>query len=490
MVGPERRLFCRLDSSTPTVKEQQRLKAIADSGILAVKTIPVFEEATQTAASFLAAPICILSVMTQDWQLFKSAVGLSTFGLMNELATCRQLARSESFCNYVVDSQQVLAIVDTATEPFFAKSSLFQHYGIRAYLGIPLMTSSGHCLGTLAVMDTIPRAFDRKDIEFLSLMAHWVMSEFERQCLAEEIKNSAAITELSLPGQNSHLSTTPITQKIKVKLLTLLSQELLTPLTSVMGMTSVLSREIYGPLTNKQKEYLDIIHRSGQYLVSLVDEVVALDVLDEHSQKLHLATVDVEMLCQQAIHSLQQAADRRGQKLSLLVATEQRVWLLDKDKVRHILYYLVLNLIQSSPEGSAIIIEVNHQAGRLNIGIGTRDRYLEAGCSPENLYPQLAISSENASAVSVAEPSIAPCSYLTINELSSTSLLESQCPLSATFSPLLTDLEESAEGSQSRNNSRESLGLILSYTLAELHGGHISVRNSPQAGYGYLISLP
>jgi signal transduction histidine kinase len=45
------------------------------------------------------------------------------------------------------------------------------------------------------------------------------------------------------------------TNSIKVKLLNHLAQELLTPLTSVLGMASVLNQEIYGPLTSKQKEY-------------------------------------------------------------------------------------------------------------------------------------------------------------------------------------------------------------------------------------------
>jgi signal transduction histidine kinase len=480
MVGPERRLFCRLDSSTPTAKEQQRLQAIADLGILAVKTVPVFDEATQTAARFLSAPICILGVMASDWLLFKSAVGLSRVGLMNELATLRQIARPESFCNYVVDSQQVLAIPDVATDPIFAKSSLFQHYGIRAYLGVPLLTSSGHCLGTLAVMDLMPRTFDRKDIEFLTLMAHWITSEFERQHLAEEMQNIAAIANLALSQPSESLSTAPITQKIKVKLLTLLSQELLTPLTSVMGMTSVLSREIYGPLTSKQKEYLDIIHRSGQYLVSLVDEIVALDVLQEHSQQLHLTSVDVEMLCQQVVNSLEQVADRRGQKLKLSVVSEHRVWPLDKDKVRHILYYLTLNLIQSTDDGSVIKIEVSSQAGRLNIAIGASDRYLEGDRSQQQLYSQSAVSSLNP---------ISADACLTINKPSSISVLENQSPLSAAVAHLLTNFENMAEVFESSSNTRESLGLILSYALAEIHSGQISVSNSPQAGYGYQISF-
>jgi K+-sensing histidine kinase KdpD len=40
------------------------------------------------------------------------------------------------------------------------------------------------------------------------------------------------------------------------------------------------------------------------------------------------------------------------------------------------------------------------------------------------------------------------------------------------------------------NGSRESLGLLLSCLLAEIHGGHISVQGAPEAGYRYVVSLP
>lgn len=81
---PENRLFCRLDGLTVAAREQQRRIALIELGLLDAETVPVFEEATQTAAHSLNAPICLLGLIDQQRHWFKSTVGLSRMGLMNE----------------------------------------------------------------------------------------------------------------------------------------------------------------------------------------------------------------------------------------------------------------------------------------------------------------------------------------------------------------------------------------------------------------------
>ncbi|MBD2743422.1 GAF domain-containing sensor histidine kinase [Coleofasciculus sp. FACHB-1120] len=522
MAAPESRLFCRLDGLTPAAREKQRFTALGEFGLLEAEMVPVFEEATQTAARFLEAPICILSLMAQDKQRIKAAVGLSRLGLMNDLATSRQLPRHQSLCAYVVDSHQVLIAGDTLTNRAFAETALVQHYGIRAYLGAPLLSSTGICLGTLAVMDLVPRNFTSKDIDFLELMARWSLSEFERNRLFLETRQlgpvehrtnsshwfakpspngqsglgkeveldyNAASTNANADEVLSLTRSTPspsATSSVKVKLLSQLSQELRTPLTSIMGMASVLGREVYGPLTTKQKEYLEIIHNSGQHLVSLVDEILSLGGLDEFSQKLDFTSVDIEMLCQQAINNLQQIASGRQQQIRLSVEPGKRIWLLDKDKVRQILYYLIFNLINSGNAGGVVRIHVSRKIEKLNIAVWVSHPWLGDGLPQIEFYAQSDMSPNHHS-----EPAFSEASVAYIQEPSSVPSLMSTNQLllkgsRAGNSAVPEGLSHLSVG----NGSRESLGLLLSCLLAEIHGGHISVQGSPEAGYRYVVSLP
>lgn len=516
MVDPENK-FCRLDGETAQAREQQRLEALSELGLLEVETIPVFEEATQIAAHFLDSPICILGFLDQNRMRVRSAVGLSRIGLMNQLAQERQLPRDESFCTHVVETHQVLAISDALSYPDFAKSVLVQQYGIRAYLGVPLMDAAGHCLGAIAVMDRLPRTFTIRESEFLELMARWSMSEFERNWLlklrqadaapagdkgqkgheqqAEGGVSSLGNPEASLRGGigasvPSSLSPDGVSaNQVKLELLMQLTQELRTPLTSVLGMASVMSREIYGPLTSKQKEYLTIIQHSGRYLLSLMNEISDLGALDESTQTLNLTSVDIEMLCQQVINTLEEAANRREQKISLSVEPgRSRSWDLDKDKVRQLLYHLVFSVIQAANTGSVVCIHVSSKGDGLNIVVGVSHPWLGEGLTqvdpyfcqlPAPVSSNYPDSPDYNSQPQRSQPPILP--VLNAQELK----------LSLSSSGALAPASATSDLLQHKSFQRhESLRLLLSYHLAQLHGGQFSIQGTPELGYRYVVNLP
>ena len=513
MANVETSIFCRLDGLTPTAREQKRLTTIRERGLLEGEAVAVFDEATQIAARLLDAPICILGVMAQNHLFIKSASGLSRVGLMSQLAQSRQLPRSESFCSYVVDSHQVLAIHDTATNCVFASSSLVGHYGIRAYLGAPLLTADGLCLGTLAVMDWKARSFSSKDVELLAMTARWSVSEFERDRFLQQEYSNSLLWPPNLSATSQYLQECESnlikeqqndssnfsvclnsTNSIKVKLLTQLTQELRTPLTSVMGMASVLSRQVYGPLTSKQKEYLEIIHRSGQHLVSLVDEIVDVGILDESSEQLQLTSVDIEMLCQQAINSLFEAAQVRQQQIRLSVEPGNRIWLLDKDKVRQILYYLIYSVIHSLEAGGEIRIHASRKTDTLNIAVWASHPWLGEGLPA--IYEGVAELPLLSSATTKVPNTLDTSSDRKNSELESSELTSSSYPppahqgLSSDSLSVALTLNSKANQLPKQSDSRERLGLLLSCQLAELHGGQISLQGSLDAGYRYVVILP
>ena len=478
MVDPENKLGYQFDTGTGMAIEE-RLKALSELGLLEAQTIPVFEEATQTAAHLLEAPICILGFLDRQRHWFKSAVGLSRLGLMNQLAQERQMLCSESFCTQVVETNQLVAISDTLSNPAFANSMLVQRYGIRAYLGAPLIDAAGRCLGAIAVMDLEPRTFTIQQMKFLELMARWSMSEFERSHLLKsrdidklenrgnELAPAAAVSiapDPSIPNALTSLI------QAKIKLLDQLTEELRTPLTSILGMANVVGREIYGPLTNKQKEYLEIIQNSGRYLLSLVNEISHLGVTEEYNHALNLGSVDIEMLCQQVLNTLDEAAKRIEQKLRLsLEPAKSRTWVIDKDKVKQLLYHLISSMIQAATSGSIIRIHVSHKNNNLNLAISVSHPWLGEGLTPLDPY--------------VGQVSALNVSSYTSSEEFISSTMEHR-------DDILVQSETEVLSLNSVNRSYESLRLLLSRALAELHGGQIDVLGTPESGYRYVVSLP
>ena len=530
MVKPGNRLVGRLVKSVSAIvdQEKQRIKALSELGLLEAQTIPVFEEATQTAAELLDAPICILGFVDRRRHLFKSAVGLSRLGLMNKIAQERQLLRAESFCNIVVESHQVLAINDTLLSPDYASKMLVQQYGIRAYLGVPLIDAQGNCLGAIAIMEQSPRTFTSKDIQSLEIIARWSMSEFERQWLSD--RNSGTETLEKYPSNSSQPlddHQEPLTQSIldkvkaksnrpqdlatpekqfcsgevvtetlnvKLELLEQLIQELRTPLTSILGMATVLSREIYGPLMSKQKEYLEIIQKSGRYLLSLVNEISELGEITSKIEDLDLATVDIEMLCQQVSHSLEEGAKRKEQQIRLSVERDRpRTWVIDKEKVRQLLYHLLFSILQSTSTGSNIRVHIFSSTDSRKIAVSVSHPWLGDGLTDiEPLFTRLPAFNK-AQLLQDEEAKVN-------GDQSNTNLLPpSEAEGAVPNDAYRIDNEDSIEGEEITQSNRQifkqlyslaELRLSLSSYLAQLHGGEISIELIPDSGYRYLLSLP
>ena len=483
MVGSARHPSCRLNGLTPTKREQSRLQVMQELGLFDVENLPIFEEAAQTACQFLAAPICILSVLDQADEVFKSTVGLSRLGLMNKLAASRRLPRQESLGAHVVDSEQVFTLRNAAQHPAFFRSILVQHYGIRAYLGAPLITADGYCVGALAIMDLIPRQFTPQEVTFLELNARWCMSEFERHHLyqTQRVSNFNSPNPLTAPVCQASSTETALhstIHSVRVNLISQLTQELRNPLTSIMGMASMLSREIYGPLTEKQKEYAEIVRGSSQNLLSLVDEIIDLGSLNEIGQKMNLAPVDIEMLGQQAFKMLEQVAQQREQTINLTVEPGYRIWMLDKVKVKQLMHHLVLSIIRLSSEGSAIRIHISRKEKRLNIAVWVSHPWLGEGLPPAVLSLSKLLSSPANISDSDFYENLVKLTLPT-NELSQ----------GMARAENLSDLANSIVQSQS-STSREGLGLLLSRQLAEVHRGTITIQGSPEGGYRYVVSLP
>ena len=475
MLSPERKFICPSDQALDLEQEQYRLQALQELGILDTESVPVFEEATQTAAHFLNMPICTLGLLESDRLWFKSAVGLSRISLMNRLAVSRQLPRAEAFCSRVVETQRRLMITDLSADPVFIDALLVRQYEIRSYLGVPLFDSRGRCLGSLAVMGLAPREFTEQEIQFLELMARWSISEFERNRLAKQLSVTQTNPPLSIPSATANpLKTAPepsppvsVTTSVKASLIAKMTQELSTPLTSILGMARVLSQGIYGTMTDKQKEYIEIIHNSGQYLLSLVNEIVEVGSLNDSDQSLSLDPVDVEMLCQQVLTSLKQVAHRHEQQIQLTVEPGRRIWLLDKEKVRQILYHLLFSIIQSASSESIIRIHVSRRQNNLILTIWASHPWLGDGMSTLEYSP-------------VISPVMAHASQPSNDDL----IWDSNAETSRSHQPNLV-LDE-----HKKQDSRQCLGLMLSHQLAALHEGSISVQGSIEEGYRYVIRLP
>ena len=429
---------------------------------------PLFEEATQTAARFLDIPVSFVGIITPEALVLKAAIGLSQLGLMNPLARTRRLPLQDSLVETVLSTQRSLVLSEIAAEGDYAQSYLVQEYGIRSYIGIPLLTADGNCLGMLTAMDVKPRSFAPETIAFMELLARWSVSEYERHhlaiALAKPVPNSVATCQPA----NSDDS---LLDAVRLTLVTQLTQDMRNPLTTITGMANMLSREIYGALTPKQREYADIVHTSSQYLLELANEVLELSSLDSRMQPLHPASVDVDMIGQHVERMLAPLLEKKSQELRLTVEPGSRVWTLDRDVVRYLLYHLLFSIVQLSGEGGTLQVHSAERDNSLHMSIKMTHPWLGDGIpsAVAELHQKLENSTQEMNLLTQLLARATGRETITSNGTAE-----------------LHDFETKAEIMQ----SRETLALLLSRHLIERHGGELSLQGTPEMGYRFAIVLP
>jgi GAF domain-containing protein len=93
----------------------------------------------------------------------------------------RHMERDHGFCPHVVVRRKALVLEDVRDYPRFAGNPVVDEYGIRSYLGAPLIDTTGMVLGTVSVADIQPRAWGRTGLEGIKATAADLVARLERR---------------------------------------------------------------------------------------------------------------------------------------------------------------------------------------------------------------------------------------------------------------------------------------------------------------------
>ncbi|MDF9842299.1 MULTISPECIES: PAS domain S-box protein [unclassified Paenibacillus] len=168
-------------------EEMRRLEELYDLGILDTEPEERFDRITKLVGGIFRVPICLITLVTEKEQWFKSC-----FGLEGELLDLRRTEREASFCQHVIAKRNMLIVEDTAKDPLFRGNRLVLDHGIGFYAGAPLETKAGNILGSLCLIDSAPRRFSEEEADLLQQFSGWIMTELElrrelRQKMIQEL---------------------------------------------------------------------------------------------------------------------------------------------------------------------------------------------------------------------------------------------------------------------------------------------------------------
>ena len=155
--------------------EQTRLDALRSLNILDSNPEERFDRLTRLAKRLFGVPIALVSLVDADRQWFKSCVGLKA----------TETPRDVSFCGHAILQDDIFLIPDASVDERFSDNPLVtENPHVRFYAGCPLAVPNGSKLGTLCIIDVVPRDLSPDDLSLLRDLARMAEQELAAVQLA------------------------------------------------------------------------------------------------------------------------------------------------------------------------------------------------------------------------------------------------------------------------------------------------------------------
>jgi signal transduction histidine kinase len=228
-----------------------------------------------------------------------------------------------------------------------------------------------------------------------------------------------------------------VASKHKSDFLANMSHELRTPLNAIVGFSQVLQEELYGELNEKQKEHLGHILSSANHQLSLINDILDISKVEAGHVELEVAPFSLREALERGVLMVKERAVKDGVAIDLDLDPAADSIEGDERRVRQVVFNLLSNAVKFTPDGGRVEIRTVRDDGEVTVSVA-------------DTGPGIAREDQE----------------LIFEEFQQARVVEGERP----------------QGT--------GLGLALSRTLVELHGGRIWVESSPGRGSVFSFTLP
>ncbi|WP_339686807.1 GAF domain-containing sensor histidine kinase [uncultured Nonlabens sp.] len=285
---------------SPPIPDNEHLRQAAVEKYRLLDTMPEesYDNITSIISTICDAPISLITLVDKNRTFIKSRNGLD----MSESP------RDTSFCGHAIaGNEEVMIVPDAREDKRFKGNPLVAGFKAIFYAGAPLIDKNGYKLGTLCVYDHQPRTLTEKQVDALKAMAKQVMSLFEERFQTFELQKMKEQVEVrnqelkDFAGIVSHDLKAPLSNIIMITDLLRkgeknLSQQSDQYLGYLKESSNSMSRYIDGMLQFYRSEELVSEDYDEVSYVDLIEEVIAMTVMDESVEVRYIPEKDTTLI--------------------------------------------------------------------------------------------------------------------------------------------------------------------------------------------------
>jgi signal transduction histidine kinase len=318
--------------------EVERVAAVRALRLLDTPVEDRFDRIAEVARQLFDVPIALVTLVDLDRQWTKACAG----------HVMHDIPRDESFCSVAVATGKMLVVPDAATDPHFANLPTVRgEPHIRFYAGQPVAAPSGHLVGTLCVLDRVPRRLSDRQRGLLSDLAAWVELEY-------------TVLHANQWEQQA--------ERARRDFVSVVGHELRTPLTSIRGSLELIGSGRFGVLPAQVDRLVRIATRSTDRLVRLADDVVDVHQMQRGQLNLRLDGVTLTEIVEQAVLAVEDVAARAAVRVE--VRCSRQVHLQgDADRLVQVITNLLVNAIHVSPRDQPVTVTCGANGSRAEIAV-------------------------------------------------------------------------------------------------------------------------
>lgn len=357
----------------------------------------------------------------------------------------------------------VLNADDPAFEPWREEAN---KKGYSSILGVPLVCGKDENSGTLLFYSDEVGYFADEKVELCEIFAKQASIAVENakliEGLEEKIKERTEELQLHQDEAQEARFHAEAANRAKSDFLANMSHELRTPLNSITGFSELLQDEMFGTLSEKQKEYVSFILTSARHLLSLINDVLDLSKVESGKMKLELSNFLLKDVLNVSMGMLREKAMKHGINLTLEVEPDADIEIeADEREFKQIIFNLLSNAVKFTPDGGSVWVRARRVQGLQSV-----------------------VSEQNEISGELSLLSRKPMDYIEIS-VEDTGIgikAEDMDKLFKTFTQLESTYTKTSEGT--------GLGLALTKKMVELHGGDIWAESEFGKGSRFIFALP